>query len=353
LAGLGLVAWILIGRWKELDFEWGAFASSFLELDWRWALGSMVLSLLTYYGRALRWRVMLLPLVGSQPSRWRLFSATAIGFTAVVLLGRPGEFVRPYLIAIREKVPVSSQLAAWFLERICDLLAVLLVFGFALSQIDPARAHVGPALRWVFEIGGWALGAMGALCVIILVMLGRFSDVMRRRIMDALRVLPRRYHHRIESIVTAFMHGASATKTQSSLMWLMWYTILEWAFIVLCFSFLLKAFPATSGMALRDVLILMGFVAFGSIIQIPGVGGGMQIVAILVLTEIYGLQVEQATSVALMIWAVTFVGIVPVGLFLAFREGLNWKRLRQIEKDAEAQACANGDDADSNGGTAA
>lgn len=341
--GLALLSWILIARWKDIDFEWSDFASSFLQLDWRWALGSMALSILTYYGRALRWRVMLLPLVGPSSSRWRLFSATAIGFTAVVLLGRPGEFVRPYLIAVREKVSVTSQLAAWFLERICDLLAVLLVFGFALTQIDPERVHVGPALRWVFEIGGWALGGLGALCVVILVMLSRFSDTMRRRLLDALRFLPQAYQRRLERAVTSFLHGAAATKTQSSLIWLFLYTVLEWALIVLCFCFLLRAFPATAGMSLRDVMIFMGFIAFGSIIQIPGVGGGIQIVSILVLTELYGLSVEQATSVAVMIWAVTFVVIVPIGLSLAFREGLNWKRLRQLEKDAAAQACANGD----------
>ena len=39
-----------------------------------------------------------------------------------MLLGRPGEFVRPYLIAVKERVPVTSQLAIWVLERIFDLL---------------------------------------------------------------------------------------------------------------------------------------------------------------------------------------------------------------------------------------
>ena len=54
-----------------------------------------------------------------------LISATAVGFTAVVFFGRPGEFVRPWLISVRERVPFSSQLAAWFIERIFDLLSVV------------------------------------------------------------------------------------------------------------------------------------------------------------------------------------------------------------------------------------
>ena len=53
-------------------------------------------------------------------SLWRVFSATAIGFTAVVLFGRAGEPVRPYLIAKKEGVTFSSQVAAWVVERILD-----------------------------------------------------------------------------------------------------------------------------------------------------------------------------------------------------------------------------------------
>lgn len=337
LASAGLLAWWLHHRWRAMRFEWGTFTSSFLQMDWRWMLAAAAITILSYYGRALRWGVMLRPL-GPEPSHWRLFKATAIGFTAVMLLGRPGEFVRPYLISIRERVPFSSQLAAWFLERICDLLAVLVIFGFALTQFDPARTHLGLKLQWVLEVGGYALGVMGVVSLVILVMLSRFSDTMRRRLMQGLGFLPPHYHHRVERIVTAFLDGTSATKTHSSVFWLMFYTGLEWALIVLSFLCLFRAFPATAGFALRDILVFMGFVAFGSILQIPGVGGGVQIVSIIVLTEMYGAKVELATSIAIMIWAITFVVIVPFGLALAFHEGLNWKRLRQLEQDAVASA---------------
>jgi uncharacterized protein (TIRG00374 family) len=341
VAVAGFVVWLVHARWHEAEFEWEAFGASFLHLDWKWIVAAGALSILTYYGRALRWGVMLKPLT-PEPNHWRLFKATAIGFTAVVLLGRPGEFVRPYLISLRERVPLSSQLAAWLLERICDLLAVLLIFGFALTQLDPGRAHVGQKLRWVLEVGGYILGAIGLACLVILVMLSQFSDAMRRRLMAGLSFLPEAYLRKIERVVRAFLEGASATKTQRSVIWLGFYTLLEWALIVLCFVCLFKAYPVTSGFALRDILIFMGFVAFGSILQIPGVGGGVQIVSIVVLTEMYGLGMELATSIAVMIWIITFVGIVPLGLLFGFHEGLNWKRLREMEQDAVAHAECNG-----------
>ncbi len=351
VAAAALLIWLLRERWQNAQFQWGEFTRSFLDVDWKWVIAAWAVGILTYYGRALRWRVMLKPLK-QEPSTWRLFKATTIGFTAVVLLGRPGEFVRPYLISLRERVPFSSQLAAWFLERICDLLAVLLVFGFTLTRLDAARVQVGPNLKWVLEVGGYVLGAMGLVCLVILILLGRYSEIMRRRLTDALAFLPDRYHQRIDQFVNAFLEGTSATKTHSSAIWLFVYTVLEWAVIVLCYVCIFRAYPATNGFAVRDILTLMGFVAFGSILQIPGVGGGFQIVTILVLTEIYGLGVEVATSIALLAWVVTFVGIVPMGLLFAFHEGLNWKRLRQIEEDAVASARTSSEHVDNTGGSA-
>ena len=86
-------------------------------------------------------------------------------------------------------------------------------------------------------------------------------------------------------------------------------------------------------------LIFIGFVSFGAIVQIPGIGGGVQVVAVLVLTKIFGVPVELATSVAVLIWLVTFVVIVPFGLVAALHEGLSWRKLRDLEREASAMNC--------------
>jgi uncharacterized membrane protein YbhN (UPF0104 family) len=74
----------------------------------------------------------------------------------------------------------------------------------------------------------------------------------------------------------------------------------------------------------------MGCLSFGSIVQIPGVGGGMQVVAVLVLTELFGVRLELASAFAVFLWAITFVAIVPLGLFVALKEGLDWRSLKRI-----------------------
>src|SRR5207247_3075948 len=120
-------------------------AGRLTRLNWNWMLLSVFPIFGTYYGRALRWAVFLKPLK-ARPSIVNLLSATVIGFTAVTLFGRPGEFVRPYLIARKEQVPVTSQFAAWALERIFDLLMALLVCAFALTRVQSSGVHVGPNL---------------------------------------------------------------------------------------------------------------------------------------------------------------------------------------------------------------
>jgi len=111
------------------------------------------------------------------------------------------------------------------------------------------------------------------------------------------------------------------------------YTGIEWALIIGSYYTLFLAFPATASFEFTDVVVFLGFVSFGSIVQIPGIGGGIQVVSIVVLTQIYGLKLESATGLALFLWIVTFVVIVPIGLACAFHQGLNWSKLKHLSDE--------------------
>ncbi len=68
-----------------------------------------------------------------------LLGAQVIGFTAVALFGRLADLVRPYLVARRTKLPLSSQMAVYTVERMFDLGAMALIFSSALL-LAPDRA---------------------------------------------------------------------------------------------------------------------------------------------------------------------------------------------------------------------
>lgn len=299
-----------------------------------WLVAAIAVVLASYYGRALRWAVLIRHL-RPRPDLWGLFSATAIGFTAIFLLGRPGELVRPYLIASKEKVPFSSQLAAWFLERICDLLSALLIFGFALAHVARAGLKVGPRLEWALEVGGYLAGALAVASLLVVGMLRQFALPMRRRAVEGLAVLPERWRAKAIELFDAFLLGIEATRSRSGLAGIVAYTALEWGLIVLCFLALARSFPALDALAPADIMILLGFVSFGSLVQIPGIGGGVQVVSVVVLTEIFRIPLETAAGIALVIWFVTFVVVVPVGLALFVHEGMSWRKIKEISEAAK------------------
>jgi hypothetical protein len=333
LAAAGVLLWF---AWRQLNargFDWGFLAATLRHLRWSWLLLSLAPIFATYYGRALRWAVFLKPLK-AHPSVGKLFSATLIGFAAITVFGRPGEFVRPYLIAKKENVPVSSQMAAWILERMFDLLMALLCFAFALTRVTSVHLQSGSKLLWVLATGGRVVGIASGAVLIVILSMRHFAEPLRRGLLSILRFLPERRFRKIEGLITAFVSGVESTRSDGALLLLLLYSALEWLLIVLCYWCLARSFAGLINFTFVDVLVLVGFISFGAAVQIPGIGGGIQVVAVLVLTELFGVRLEVATSFAILIWIFTFVVVVPAGAGLAFKEGLDWHSLRQIGREA-------------------
>jgi glycosyltransferase 2 family protein len=338
VAALAALAFVIY-RWRTSGFAWRQFIFTIRSVDSPWVGASVALILASYLGRALRWDVMLRPLnrqagtMVSAPFLKRLVDvlvATCVGFTAVVLFGRAGEPVRPYLIARKTGVTFSSQIAAWVLERILDLLMVLALFGIALTQISHSAVRPGPRVQTFVQAGGAVAGFAALACLALLVGLSLFRGRVQRRLMDALVFLPQNAAAKIERFLAAFSEGMQSTRSSSYAFQLLAYSLLEWALVVGAFYCMFRAVPASSGLGLTDSVIVLGFVCLGSVVQLPGVGGGVQIVTVLVLTQFYGLGLAAASGVALLWWVVCFVTIVPIGLALAFHEGINWRTLRHI-----------------------
>jgi uncharacterized protein (TIRG00374 family) len=327
-AALAAIAFVIY-RWRTSGFDWRQFIGTIRGVDISWLGVSLILILTTYLGRALRWEVMLRPLT-RKAQLLPILSATCIGFAAVVLFGRAGEPVRPFLISRRTQVPFSSQVAAWVVERILDLLMILVIFGVALTQVHHSSVRPSPRIETILRTAGGMAGIVGMISLALLLGLRQFHGSVERRLMEALEFLPQRVVSRIHKFLGAFAEGMQSTRRKSFAVELLAYTIAEWAMIGASFFCLLQAIPATAGLRFTDTVIVLGFVSLGSVLQIPGVGGGMQIVAVLILTEFYGLGLEAASGVALLWWIVGFISIVPIGLILAFFEGIKWRTLRNI-----------------------
>lgn len=317
-------------------FDWNRFGTTLQSLDPKWAALAILFIILSYFGRAIRWEIMIRPL-GPTPSLWRIFVGTLIGFTAIVLLGRPGEFVRPWWIGRESNTPFSAQLAIWLFERIYDLLVVILFFGYGLIHLAGSGivSKAGPELRLVVSSGGTLALAGAALCLAFIFALRFLDDRQRQSLIGLVDRLPAPLAARLRPLAGNFLIGAAAC-CDPKLQWLViFYTFLEWLVIAACYWALFQAFPVTRFLSVEDVITVVGLVSFGAVVQLPGIGGGMQVAAIAVLTQLFGLGLEEASSLAIILWVISFTLIVPIGIIFALREGLSFKILRQVEQESK------------------
>ena len=129
-----MLVYMQFRHWR--NFDWATFWAETEQIR-PWHISHAVaLIYLAYVLRAMRWKIFL---AGASPGfMLGLVPPTLVGFTGLALLGRPGEFIRPYLIARRQNLPFSSQVAVWAVERIFDIgaFAVLLALGIFLPSRD-------------------------------------------------------------------------------------------------------------------------------------------------------------------------------------------------------------------------
>jgi predicted aconitase with swiveling domain len=82
---------------------------------------------------------------------------------------------------------------------------------------------------------------------------------------------------------------------------------------------------------------LLAVTLVGSVLQLPGIGGGAQIASIVALTAIFGVENEPAIAIAAILWMITFAGCTLAGIPLLVHEGMSFGELRQLAR-AEAEA---------------
>jgi hypothetical protein len=216
------------------------------------------------------------------------------------------------------------------LERLFDLLMALILFGFALAQVAASGIATGSKLGWVLTAGGRLIGFASVGLLFLLIFFRHLGPGAERWILRAFRFLPQAQVARLERTLTAFLQGVESTRSDAALLRVLLYSVIEWVLITISYWSLATSFRELH-LTIVEVLVLMGFVSMGAAIQIPGIGGGVQVVAILVLTELFQIRLELATAFAFMTWILTFVAIVPVGLIVALKEGLDWHKLRRID----------------------
>ena len=328
LAVLAVLVYFQFRHWK--NFDWATFWAQSAQVLYRRILACAGIIYGSYFLRALRWKIFLRP-VRKEASLTGLIPATVIGFTGLALLGRPGELIRPYLIARREGLTFSSQMAVWAVERIFDICAFAVLLLLAIF-LPGTRLHLLPDYAEV-KIFGWLFLALSGGLAIGAILVERSGEGLARWVEgrfsanfgNAVAQKVREFHHGLDTI-----HGPLAFLEICGVSLGMWFCI------ALSYLQVIRAYgTALQSITVSDIFPLMGSSMVGSLIQLPGVGGGSQLATISVLQRIYGVPHELAASCGILLWLGTFVSVIPLGLVLAHFERLSLRKLSEESSQQE------------------
>jgi len=326
---LAVLVYLQFRTWQ--NFDWARFRDTRPQ-KWPHLVHGIALIYLAYVARAIRWKIFLRP-VRPKATTVSLLAPTVIGFTGLALLGRPGELIRPYLIARRQDLSFSSQLAVWAVERIFDIGAYTVLLVAAIFFASGPRAL---PLYSYFKRGGFLLTALVAGLVLGAMAVHWKGESIADWVESRFSHLAANLGHKIAARIREFRGGLDTIHGPLSLAALIAVSLAMWFMIIMAYQEVAYSYGVpVLNIRRSQVLVLMGASMIGSMVQLPGIGGGSQLATIAALQRIFDVPKELAASCGIMLWLVTFVAVVPVGLVLAHRERLSLRKLSAESAEAE------------------
>jgi len=354
LAVLAALVYLQVRTWKR--FDWHRFWMATQNTHKFYLVAGIALVYVDYFLRAVRWKILLRPVCKARSAD--LVAPTMIGFAGLALLGRPGEFIRPYLIARKVNLTMSSQLAVWTVERIFDMGAFALIMAVNILAFAPKLKREVPAFReemtqsflghpvqlfTLFEIVAivMLLGVAGAALLAFRVRQNPHRAA--RFFMGIFGRISPKFGRGIAKRVEAFGAGLNTVKDLRSFFQLSGLSLIIWILIGFAYMAVTNAYSIhrLERMTLTSVFLLTAASVVGGVLQLPVVGGGSQLATIGMLRGVFNLSPELATSCGMMLWLVTFMSVIPAGLVLARTERVSLMRIEEESLEEEQRALDN------------
>ena len=358
LVALAALAALALWAGHRVHFDFGVFRAQVALVDWRMILGAAGCIYLGFGFRSVRWALLLRH--NKKVSPLSLLGTQVIGFTAVALIGRVADPVRPYLVAKKTGLPLSSQIAVYIVERLLDAGSMALIFSIAMiwvptDEILKATAHSGWLAQlaqyhrllalFVARFGGLVLTLLGALFLVVVRWAGGAVASFFEHILNPIsKNLGQSVGHKVRT----FRAGLDTMRSFSDFAAAASLSLAMWLLIALAYFQTSRAFVASPELASitpPKCVLLMIASGSASVIQLPIIGWFSQIGLVAVaLVALLGASPEAATACGATLLLVTFVSIVPVGLIWAQIEHVSLRKVT-VESEHAGEALVVDEDA--------
>lgn len=292
----------------------------------------------TYWLRAIRWQHMLVPI---GPTRFRtVFRSTVIGFAALAILpARAGDFLRPYLLARQEGLSVPATFATIVMERVLDLLAVLMLL-VAFVWGASAAATLPPTLLEPVKVSATVamIAALGLMA--LMWTLATHPERIGKLVFATARVMPQGVAHKLAHLAETFSSGFAMARQPRELAIAMIWSFPLWMVYAAEAWFVTAAFGIA--MPFTGTFLLQGLLVIGVAVPTPGGVGSFHEAYRVGVTTFFGASNEAAVAAAIVLHAISFLPVVVLGLVLMAQDGLSFGGLSALagtarEKEMPAQ----------------
>ena len=320
----GLLAFFL--RNANLAQVWEATLQARLDLI---ALAT-TLTAVAYVIRIERWRRLLNTIGGA--SFGNAGRATVIGFSANALVpGRVGEVVRPYLVAKRERLSVSSAIATVVLERLLDLLAI--VTGVAACLVFFETPTRDTELLGLVRTGAMTTGIVALVGFVGIILLAHRPETVHRLAQRMAHVAPSGVAHVVIGAIQRFLAGLELVRRPSQLRTAAVLSVALWGCLAASIWTTSMAFGID--ITFGGGVILTGLTAIGVSVPTPAGVGGYHAAYELGATALYGAGPDAAVGAALVTHIIAFGPITLLGLALMAHEGLRLTNLSALPTEVD------------------
>ncbi|MFH2219923.1 MAG: lysylphosphatidylglycerol synthase transmembrane domain-containing protein [Pseudomonadota bacterium] len=308
-------------------------------INYLWILPSVLIVLVSFILRALRWQIIL----GSayKVGFWRAYHPLMIGFMInCIIPGRVGEVARPAILKKNEGVPFSTGLATVAAERVFDVILLILLFAAVLAwvKIDPdlditfGGHHLNR--ETLMAVSGGIMKLLLFLVTGIILVCIPWS---RKKIKEAIQAVPAllffsgpAFKEKLGQSVCApllrfidnFAYGFALLKHPARIFACLGLSFIIWGLSAFSFYVMALGCPGIelTFSELAAVMVIICF--FIALPSVPGYWGLWEAGGVFALA-LFGVSAEDAAGFTLANHAIQLIPIIIAGLVSALITGVN------------------------------
>ncbi len=290
------------------EFIWNAWKKS----NKGYLLLMALIAMISHVLRAQRWKMLLVP-TGNKVTLGNSFLSLMIGYLVNMAVPRGGEVSRCYNLYKLEKTPVEVSFGTVVVERLVDLVCLVLLIG--LSFVVEWKKLKGFIDTLEFSSSGSSFSIWISLALILIIGLGVGVYLLRN-------------NQKLKKILLGFKEGVMAVFRLESKGLFIVYSIAIWSLYFLMSYFVVIAFPETRELGFSAVLTLFAIGAIAMAAPLPGGAGSYHTLVPLGLVMLYNLPKAEAIAFVFIFhgWQ-TLIMIVGgiVSLIISYLI-IRWKR---------------------------